>query len=130
MRGKFQMRRRTQKAQLTGTHRIHVSASLDGPWEPLLNSTLPQSNCDHPAPWVHTNGTIFLGRGRQIKGNYIHLWRAEHIWGPWTKVSAMRPPGMDPTGPKGKWEDPFVYTDRFGHFHALWHAFYLNEGHR
>ena len=77
---------------------------------PLLNDTLPQDDCDNPSPWVHPNGTFFLACGRQIKGNYIHLWRSENIWGPWINVSEMRPPNMAPSGPPGKWEDEFVYT--------------------
>eukprot|EP00729_Bicosta_minor_P018296 gene18296-15360_t len=110
--------------------RIHVSPSLDGPWVPLLNDTLPQDDCDNPSPWVHPNGTFFLACGRQIKGNYIHLWRSENIWGPWINVSEMRPPNMAPSGPPGKWEDEFVYTDHRGNFHALWHAFDLSEKER
>ena len=47
-----------------------VARSLDGPWLPLLNSTLPQEDCDNPSPWVHpTNGTLFLACGRAIKGD-------------------------------------------------------------
>jgi hypothetical protein len=56
-------------------HNIHVSTSLNGPWTPLVNNTLPTTNCDNPSPMVLKNGTIYVGCGRQIKGNYIHLWR-------------------------------------------------------
>ena len=37
---------------------IHVSKSLDGPWTPLSPNTL--GNCNNPAPWVHSNGTIYM----------------------------------------------------------------------
>ena len=94
--------------------RIHIASTLAGPWLPLLNDTLPTADCDNPGPWVHPNGTLFVACGRQIKGDMIHLWRAERIWGPWTMVSEMHPAGMDPSGPPGKWEDEFV-----GHSVAL-----------
>jgi hypothetical protein len=110
--------------------RIHISASLDGPWLPLLNDTLPTSDCDNPAPWVHPNSSIFVACGRAIKGNLINVWRADQIWGPWSFVTGLNHTAWPKPKPPGKWEDVFIYTDKRGHWHALWHAFYLNEGHR
>ena len=37
---------------------IHVAKTLDGPWEPLTNDL---GRCNNPAPWVHPNGTIYVG---------------------------------------------------------------------
>ena len=62
---------------------LQVADSLDGPWSPLLNSTL--GPCNNPSPWVHRNGTIFLVCSGAASGN--GLWRAEHIWGPWRLVT-------------------------------------------
>jgi hypothetical protein len=52
---------------------IHVSKSLNGPWEPLTTNTLP--GCNNPAPFVHTNGSIF------IICNGFSLYRADTIEG-------------------------------------------------
>ena len=41
-----------------GGSTIHVSKSLNGPWEPLANDL---GSCNNPAPWVHPNGTIYIG---------------------------------------------------------------------
>jgi hypothetical protein len=110
--------------------RIHVSKSVAGPWLPLSNSgSLPQDNCDNPAPWQHPNGTLYVACGREIKGNLINLWRAEAITGPWSFVVGLNNTFSTPT-PPGKKEDPCIWTDRHGHWHALWHAFFLDEGHR
>ena len=111
-------------------HNVHVSQSLFGPWTPLgINNTLPTSNCDNPSPFLHPNGSLFVACGRQIKGNYVHLWRSISgtIRGPWTDVATLHPDGLVPSGPPGKWEDEFVWTDKRGHWHALWHAFDLSE---
>ena len=109
--------------------RIHVSKSIAGPWSPLVNESLPKENCDNPAPWQHPNGSLYVACGREIKGNLINLWRAEAITGPWTFVTGLNNSFSTPT-PRGKKEDVFIYTDRKGSWHALWHAFFLDEGHR
>jgi hypothetical protein len=107
--------------------RIHVAQSIGGPWLPLNNSgALPMDNCDNPAPWQHPNGTLFVACGREIKGNLINLWRAEAITGPWSFVTGLNNTFSTPT-PPGKKEDIFVWTDHRGSWHALWHAFFLNE---
>ena len=56
---------------------IHVSKSLAGPWAPLQSNTL--GGCNNPAPWVHSNGTLFIVCGLAMK-------RADNISGPWTTV--------------------------------------------
>ena len=110
--------------------RIHVSRSVDGPWLPLNDSgSLPKDNCDNPSPWQHPNGTLYLACGRAVKGKLVNLWRAEGITGPWSFVTGLNNSFPTPT-PRGKKEDVFVFTDRRGHWHALWHAFDLEEGDR
>lgn len=89
---------------------IHVSNSLMGPWEPLVPNTLP--GCNNPAPWVHPNGTIFIVCGGD-------LLRADTIKGPWNKVTSFSHGG----GPSGNYEDPYLYTDKRGHFHLIYHVY-------
>ena len=88
---------------------IHTSKSLMGPWEPLANNTL--GGCNNPAPWVHRNGTIFIVCGGDVK-------KSDSIEGPWEKVTSFSHSG----GPAGNWEDPYLYTDKRGHFHLIYHG--------
>jgi len=88
---------------------IHTSRSLEGPWSPLLNSTL--GGCNNPAPWVHRNGTIFL-----VCGNT--MLRAEDIAGPWASAGSFSHSG----GPRGTFEDPYLYTTSRG-WHLLYHVY-------
>lgn len=92
---------------------IHVSPSLEGPWTPLVPNTL--GHCNNPAPWVHSNGTIFIVCGNAMK-------RAESISGPWETVSTFTHSG----GPAGNYEDPFLYADHRG-FHLLYHVYNTHE---
>lgn len=96
-----------------GGSTIHVSKSLDGPWEPLQPNTL--GSCNNPAPWVHSNGTVFIVCGGEMK-------RAESISGPWTTVSTFTHEG----GPAGSYEDPFLWTDERG-FHLIYHVYNTHE---
>lgn len=99
----------TKKVQPGST--IHTSRSLSGPWEPLLPNTL--GNCNNPAPWVHSNGTIFI-----VCGSSMQLKRAEHISGPWHIVTSFSHLG----GPVGNYEDPYLYIDKRG-FHIIYHVY-------
>ena len=78
-----------------GGSTIHISASLNGPWLPLLNNTL--GGCNNPAPWVHQNGTLYCLCSNSVK-------RATNIWGPWETISTLSHSG----GPVGNYEDPFL----------------------
>jgi hypothetical protein len=95
---------------------IHVSTSLNGPWEPLSQNTLP--GCNNPAPWVHPNGTLF-----SVCSKHNDLLRADSISGPWTNIANVIPMG----GPGGSYEDPFLYTDFRGNFHVLFHVYNTSE---
>jgi hypothetical protein len=92
-----------------GGSTIHISKSLDGPWTPLKNSL---GGCNNPAPWVHPNGTIFVGCG----GSFL---RADNVAGPYTRVASFPMGG----GPEGHYEDPQIYTDKRGNFHCLYHVY-------
>ena len=93
---------------------IHQSKTLDGPWTPLLNNTL--GGCNNPAPWVHSNGSIFIVCDETLR-------RAEDISGPWTTVSHFSHSGE---GPKGNYEDPFLFITARG-YHLLYHVYNTTE---
>lgn len=118
---------------------IHIASSVDGPWIPLLNSTLPK--CDNPAPFVHrqdssTNKEVPSAIYIVCKPakNQTLLLRAEHIWGPWTTMSQITPDKQ--YHQKGDssidssstivYEDPSLYIDHRG-FHVLFHVYNTNE---
>lgn len=107
----------TKKVQAGST--IHVSRSLDGPWEPLLPNTL--GVCNNPAPWVHSNGTIFI-----VCDGYLK--RAEHIAGPWRVVASVSH-DVGALAHGLVYEDPFLYVDGRG-FHLLYHAYNTAERER
>ncbi|CAJ1941984.1 unnamed protein product [Cylindrotheca closterium] len=96
---------------------IHVSDSLYGPWRPLVNNTL--GFCNNPAPFVHPNGTIYVGCRHGLK--HSTLRRAESVGGPYEEIADI--PGMSPDG--YVLEDPQLYVDHRGHFHGIFHAYQL-----
>ena len=75
---------RSSSRRSTGST-IHVSKSLDGPWVPLENTL---GGCNNPAPWVHPNGTIYVGCGTSLK-------RATEPQGPYVDVSVSSEAGKD-----------------------------------
>ena len=99
---------------------IHVSATLAGPWSPLLNSTL--GPCNNPSPWVHRNGTIFLVCSGGPSGNGLR--RAGQISGPWSLVT---PTLSAPGGVYGVYEDPYLFMDNQDHWHLLFHVYETGE---
>ena len=71
----------------------------------MLNATF--SGANNPAPWVMPNGTIFL----LLDGGLLaraSAWNATYE--------------LVTTGACGPGEDPFLYTDRRGHFHCVYHS--------
>lgn len=101
-------------AASSGGSTIHISKSLNGPWKPLSPNTL--GGCNNPAPWVHPNATIFIVCGNSLK-------RSESIEGPWREVTTFSHAG----GPKGAYEDPFLFTDIAGHFHLIYHVYTTDD---
>eukprot|EP00927_Polykrikos_kofoidii_P078659 TRINITY_DN75465_c0_g1_i1.p1 TRINITY_DN75465_c0_g1~~TRINITY_DN75465_c0_g1_i1.p1 ORF type:complete len:479 (+),score=28.93 TRINITY_DN75465_c0_g1_i1:93-1529(+) len=102
----------TKKVQAGST--IHVSRSLDGPWRPLVPNSLGE--CNNPAPWVHSNGTIFIVCAGELK-------RAELIAGPWVTVASVK---HSFSATENIYEDPFLYVDKRG-FHIFYHAYNKHE---
>lgn len=88
---------------------LHVATSPDGPWQPVTPS--PPS-CNNPAPLQHPNGTWYLLCGSKL------LFRAPALTGPWTQVAKV-PHG----GVPGTYEDAFIFIDKRGHWHALFHVY-------
>lgn len=78
----------------------------EGPWKAFSANVDQNIGGNNPAPWVHPNGTIF------IVVNTNQLLRADKWQGPYTVVMH---------GACGKGEDAFLYTDKQGHFHCLYH---------
>ena len=134
-----------QGSKETGGSTIHVSKSLAGPWLPLSPNTL--GGCNNPAPWVHPNGTIYIVCGGSFK-------RSESISGPWTTVATFSHSGgpagnyedVRPTlirtcldcccrcccstdrkaSPHLCTGQPFLYTDKRGHYHLIYHGMSIN----
>ena len=78
-------------------------------------------NCNNPAPWVHPNGTIYIGC-RAGFHDPASLKRADHIAGPYSVIAEL-PSGKIPGGVVGNYEDPQLFTDKRGHFHAIYHVY-------
>ena len=100
---------------------IHTSASLAGPWLPVVPNTLPA--CGNPAPHVLDNGTIF------IVCQHTEFYRAESVHGPWTLVTSLTnvTDGAG-GGVPGKYEDPFLWRDRRSNWHIMYHVYNTDDG--
>ena len=88
---------------------LHFATSLYGPWTPI---TAP-SNCNNPAPMIHPNGTYYVLCGSNT------LFSAATITGPWNKVTVM---DDHANGPKGGYEDGFIWIDTHHNWHVLYHV--------
>ena len=65
---------------------VHYSASPNGPFVPLLNTSYP--GCNNPSPFLAPNGTVF------VLCTWT-LYRTVNPWdvaGDWVKVSSVSPP--------------------------------------
>ena len=98
---------------------IHISASPGGPWHPLLNNSL--GNCNNPAPWQHTNSTLYVVCAKE---NYHVLKAADRIEGPWLDVSDIK---INSRNKNIFHEDPFLWVDIRGNWHILFHAYSIEE---
>lgn len=95
----------------------------EGPWTEVAGGPL----CDNPSPWVMSNGTLLLMCSRSVgytpgKGVHWRLYSAPSPRGPWNVVKEIFP---DMTATRT--EDPFLWQDVQGHFHALAQGGPLNE---
>lgn len=100
---------------------IHVAATLAGPWRPLTPNTLP--DCNNPAPWVHPDGTIFVLCNEDKTDKLLRS--SKGIAGPWEHFATIFTHWVG--GPAGNYEDPFLYTDRRGNWHIIYHVYNVNE---
>jgi hypothetical protein len=90
---------------------LHLAASPAGPWTP---SAHPPPSCNNPAPLLHPNGTFFLLCDSNT------LFRAPTVAGPWTQVWVWNPETEG--GPAGGYEDGFLWLDKRGAWHTLYHV--------
>jgi hypothetical protein len=97
---------------------LHLSSSLSGPWEPVIQGAPP--GCNNPAPARHPNNTWFLVcDSRQV----FRLDDADASGAPvgnWTQVAQLVP---DANAVKGSYEDAFLFFDdqEPPNWHVLFH---------
>jgi hypothetical protein len=107
---------------------IHIADSPDGPFIPL-KTTYP--SCNNPSPWVMNNGTIVvLCSWSTVHGKLVN-WRiiaAEQLEGPWRDVIELSITPSTRMGVNGSWEDPFIWSDINGMWHALSHTYTHQPG--
>lgn len=94
---------------------LHYSFSPNGPWIP--GSTKPKS-CNNPAPAFHPNGTLFC-ICNHLDITYASSWNS--TWAP------LRNIGHPSDDPDRHWEDPFLWFDRGGNWHILYHVYCLKR---
>ena len=106
-----------ESPRYTGSE-IHVSDSPAGPFMPLKTT---YSGCNNPSPYVMKNGTILV----------LCTWKiiaAEKLEGPWRSVIDLRISPSTRMGVAGNWEDPFLWQDVTGMWHALSHTYTHQPG--
>ena len=108
---------------------VHFSDSLDGPFE-RLNITLPPGvvpvgwGYDNPAPFIFDNGTVLM-LTRKYNGTKPRVEPHDTIW--LVRAPSFRGPfefvGDGPVFGDEQFneEDPCIWRDHRGHFHALFH---------
>ena len=94
---------------------MHHSPSPYGPWMAAPTAI----KCNNPAPAFHPNGTLF------VVCNHLDLtytatskgWKGE-----WAPLSRLKPNFTDKDR---NWEDPFLWFDRYGNWHIMYHVYCL-----
>lgn len=100
------------RATSTGTGSVlHQASSVAGPWEPV-NPQPP--SCNNPAPYFHPNGTWYL----LCSNGGMELYTAPSLTGPWTLLTEVATGGV-----QGVYEDPYLYRDARGNWHAIFHVY-------
>jgi len=95
---------------------LHRSRTPAGPWTPVvLAAGANLRACNNPSPYVHPNGTLFV----LCKWFFQTAPRPE---GPYTDPIPVSVGGPNELNISRNWEDPFLWTDRRGNFHALSHT--------
>lgn len=98
----------------------HVStAGPAGPWTPRLLGAFP---CNNPAPALATDGT-----GRLLCNDSPRHWSihtSKHgLGGPWLQAGTIQTVVPGTRRKDAAWEDPFLWQDSRGHWHALSHVY-------
>eukprot|EP00656_Telonema_subtile_P035558 TRINITY_DN39534_c0_g1_i1.p1 TRINITY_DN39534_c0_g1~~TRINITY_DN39534_c0_g1_i1.p1 ORF type:complete len:372 (+),score=51.01 TRINITY_DN39534_c0_g1_i1:204-1319(+) len=102
----------------SGSSFMHRSASPTGPWIP---ATVSPTACNNPAPAYHPNGTLY------VICNHVEITNAVTQAGvivSWTALRKIGSPG--PQSRSGNYEDPFLWFDRRGNWHIIYHVFCLD----
>jgi hypothetical protein len=93
---------------------IHAADTPEGPFAAVQPANW---SCDNPAPyWDAGEETWYLTCRTKKHG----MRTAKHLGGPWTQIG-LSPP-EPPAGPDTWCEDPYLYRDARGNWHALFHA--------
>eukprot|EP01065_Artemidia_motanka_P004617 TRINITY_DN121_c0_g1_i3.p1 TRINITY_DN121_c0_g1~~TRINITY_DN121_c0_g1_i3.p1 ORF type:complete len:409 (+),score=155.10 TRINITY_DN121_c0_g1_i3:61-1227(+) len=101
---------------------LHVADSPSGPWRPA-----PKLSCNNPAPMLHPNGTFYV----LCSNRGFDLYRTEDPEaGDWTYVMQFPVPQSWGAGTSKylHYEDPYLYVDRRGNWHALSHRYDFRDG--
>ena len=101
------------RAQAAPPSVLHLANSPWGPWQPVPLASQPLGgNCWTPSQMRHPNGTWYVLCG------VADMYSAPNITGPWRWV------GTVPTGGTlGTFEDPLLWMDARGNWHAFWHTY-------
>jgi len=125
----------TFPAGATYSPEIHWSRSLDGPWDRLNISGVPAGEmprgASNPAPFIFDNGTT-IALFRVYNATPVHhtsrifVMRAASFVGPYEVLGEAFHPGGSPTFNSSvsshvHEEDPTIWRDFRGNFHALCH---------
>eukprot|EP01065_Artemidia_motanka_P004619 TRINITY_DN121_c0_g1_i5.p1 TRINITY_DN121_c0_g1~~TRINITY_DN121_c0_g1_i5.p1 ORF type:complete len:406 (+),score=117.13 TRINITY_DN121_c0_g1_i5:59-1276(+) len=105
---------------------LHVADSPSGPWTPL-----PAIGCNNPAPMLHNNGTFYVLCNN---GGGFKIHRTEDpSKGGWKDAAVFNfPPSWGGAGSDAskylRNEDPYLYMDKRGNWHALAHRYDYRDG--
>jgi len=118
---KRRYKRRSATANTVPVHYVY-SHSATGPWKPNAKVT-GEDPCDNPTAYFFPNGSVILLYRMDIWANTtpyseIHMATAPSWKGPYITQSPI-----NTGGPifQRQGEDPFIYRDARGNFHALFH---------
>ena len=98
----------------------HVStAGPAGPWTPRALGAFP---CNNPAPALAADGTGRLLCNDSPRHWSIHV--SKHgLGGPWMQAGTIQTVVPGTRRRDAAWEDPFLWQDARGHWHALSHVY-------
>ena len=105
---------------------LYASESLDGPWRHVATSAI---HCNNPAPMFLPNGTAVVA----CHNGGIYLFACDDLFGraPWRPLGGALAFPVEWGGNDSPYlhvEDPFLYVDRRGHWHLIFHRYDLRNG--